>query len=165
MARKESKKLSWTCKLFDCNRQVIIDYNVLKYREDQIKKFKKQCATKEEFTEKLRREFQWQYWSRCEYELIIDIDENNRIWLKPWVGCYDEDKAKIDVTDDDSFDWKGFAVEHIGKQIYKNAAKVDVFDQLMYGDQFEKLVDMCWYTKLPYERDHEKFHRETEENA
>lgn len=157
MVRKESNRLRWTCKLFDCNKQAIIDYDVLKYREDQIKKFKKQCSNKEEFAEKLRREFQWQYWSRCEYEVIIEIDENNRIWLKPWVGCRDEDATKIDVTDDDSFDWHGFAETHIGSQIYKNSAKVDVFDQLTYKDQFEKLVDMCWHTRLKYERKSEKF--------
>ena len=157
--RKTSNKLSWKCKLFDCNRQSIIDYDVLKYREGQIKKFKKQCSNKEEFAEKLLREFQWQFWSRAEYEVIIEIDEDGRIWLKPWVGCYDENKAKIDVTDDASFDWCGFASEHIGKQIYKNSAKVDIFDQLTYDDQFEKLVDLCWYTRLKYERKSAKFEK------
>lgn len=159
MARKESNKLSWKCKLFDCNRQSIIDYDVLKYREEQIKKMKKKAATKEEFSEMLRREFQWQYWSRCEYEVIVEIDENNRIWLKPWVGCYDIDKTKIDISDDISFDWRGFAEAHIGKQVYKNSAKIDVFDQLTYKDQFEKLVDYLWYTRLKYERKNEKFDR------
>ena len=42
-------------------------YDVLKYREKFIKKLKKEYQTKEEFGEKLFRDFQWQYWSRCEY--------------------------------------------------------------------------------------------------
>lgn len=157
MAKKEFKRLTWECKIFDCNRQVITDYDVLRHCEAQIKKMKKKAATKAEFAELLRREFQWQYWSRAEYEVIIEIDADSRIWLKPWCGCRDDELAKIDVTDDTSFDWYGFANEHIGKQIYKSKAKVDVFDQLTYGDQFEKLVSLCWYTRLRYERKNSKF--------
>lgn len=157
--KKEFKPLSWKVKNFDFNKQVIVDYDVLKYREDQIKKFKKQSTTKEEFAEKLRREFQWQFWSRCEYEIIIKVDENNRVWLYPWVGCREPEKVCIDVTDDTSFDWKGFADIHIKKQNYNNCAKVDVFDQLIFADQFGKLVDYLWYTRLKYERKNEKFDR------
>ena len=155
--KQEFKPLSWKVKNFDCNKQAIVDYDILKYREDRIKKFKKQSATKEEFAEKLRREFQYIYWSRSEYELIVSTDENDRIWLTPWVGCREPEKAKIDVTDDENFDWRGFAEVHIKKQIYDNRAKVDIFDQLMFADQFEKLVDYLWYTRLKYERKNEKF--------
>lgn len=155
--KKEFEKLSWKVKNFDCNRDVIEDYDVLKYREDFIKKLKKKCATKEEFSEELRREFQWQYWSRCEYELIIEVTKDERVLLKPWAGCRDEEKATIDVTEDTSFDWKGFAEKHIRQQIFKNEAKIDIFDQVTYGDQFEKLVDYCWYTRLKYERSNSKF--------
>ena len=157
--KQEFKPLSWKVKTFDCNTQAIVDYNVLKYRENFIKKLKKKCATKEEFAEKLRREFQYIYWSRSEYELIVSTDENDRIWLTPWVGCCEPEKTKIDVTDDENFDWRGFAEVHIKKQIYDNRAKVDIFDQLMFADQFEKLVDYLWYTRLKYERKNEKFDR------
>lgn len=155
--KQEFKPLSWKVKNFDINKQAIVDYDILKYREDQIKKFKKQSATKEEFAEKLRREFQYIYWSRSEYELVVSIDENDRVWLTPWVGCSEPEKVKIDVTDDESFDWRGFAEVHIKKQIYDNRAKVDIFDQLMFTDQFEKLVDYLWYTRLKYERKNPKF--------
>ena len=155
--KQEFKPLRWLVKNFDINRQVIYDYDVLKYREDDIKKMKKKCATKEEFAEELRLEFQWRYWSRSEHELIIEITEGNRVVLKPWVGCRDKEKAALDVTDDTSFDWHGFAEYHIDKQLYKDCAKVDVFDQLTFANQFEKLVDYCWYTRLKYERKNPKF--------
>lgn len=155
--KQEHKPMTWLVKIFDQNAQKITDYDVLKYREDQIKKLKKKCATKEEFAEKLRREFQWQYCSRAEYELIIELTEDGRVLLKPWVGCRDEENATIDVTDDTTFDWKGFAVEHISKQIYKNEAKIDVYSQLTYSDRFEKLVDYLWYTRLRWERRNSKF--------
>lgn len=157
--KTEFKPLSWKVKNFDCNRQLIKDYDIFKYREDEIKKMKKKCATKEEFAKKLRSELMYHFWSRCEYELIIEITDDERILLKPWAGCRDEEKATIDVTNDMSFDWKGFAKYHIDKQ-YGNKAKIDVFDQLTYGDQFEKLVDYCWHTRLKYERKNSKFDKQ-----
>lgn len=158
--KKEFKPLSWKVKNFDINRQVIADYDILKYREDEIKKLKKKCATKEEFSEKMRRECMHRYWSRCEYELIIEITKDERVLLKPWAGCRDEGKATIDVTEDTSFDWKNFATEHIKKQIFKNEAKIDVYDQLTYGNQFAKFIDYLWHTRLKYERKDSKFDKE-----
>lgn len=152
------QKLCWIVKIFDINAQQIQDYDVLKYREDQIKKFKKQCATKEEFAEKLRREFQWQYWSRAEYEVIIRLTDDSRVVLLPWVGCCRAEEVAIDVTDDVSFDWLGFAKEHIGTQIFDNEAKVDIYDQIMWS--WPQIVDYCWHTRCKYERDNPKFHKE-----
>lgn len=160
--KREFKQLSWKVKNYSINDNKLWDYDVLKYREDLIKKLKKKCATKEEFAEKMRREMCWQYWSRCEYEVIIEIDDDNRIWLKPWVGCKNPDEVKIDVTDDENFDWRGFAEKHIGKQIYKNKAKIDIFDQLQW--KWDEFIDYLWYTRLKYERDDLKFHK-TEDNV
>ena len=62
-------------KEFNVNGKVIEDVDILKYREDDIRKFKKECSTKDEFAERLRREFMWRYWSKAEHELIITITE------------------------------------------------------------------------------------------
>ena len=134
--------MHWYCKEYDCNANVIKDINVLRYREEDIKKMKKKAATKEEFEELLKREMMWRYWSRSEHELVIEITEDNRIFLNPWVGCREPEKVKIDVADDDSFDWRGFAEYHIDKQIYDNKAKIDVWDQLKWV--WENFVDYCW---------------------
>ena len=155
--KKEFQSLSWLVTYYDCNADKIKHYDIFKYREDWIKKLKKKCDTKDEFAEAVRREFMWAYWSKCEWELIIEVDENGHIWLSPWVGCREPNKVRIDVTNDNNFDWRGFAKEHIGKQIYKNKAKIDVFDQLTFANQFEKLVDYCWTTRLKYERKNPKF--------
>ena len=155
--KKEFKSLSWKVKNYDVNRDVIEDYDILDYREDFIKKLKKKCKTKEEFSKELHSEFLWQYWSRAEYELIIQLTDDGRVILLPWCGSRNPEDVAIDVTEDTSFDWKGFAAEHIRQQIFKNEAKIDVFDQVTYGDQFEKLVDYCWHTRLKYERKDPKF--------
>lgn len=149
-------------KHYNCNADKIEDCDVLKYRESEIKELKKKCATKEEFAELLRREFMWRFWSKAEWEIIVTKDESGRVILSPWCGYRDSESASIDVTDDKSFDWTGFADEHIGRQIFKNRAKIDVYDQIMYGDRFNKLVDELWYTRLPYERDNPKFHRDSQ---
>ena len=148
--KQEFKPMSWLVKNFCCNKQVIEDYDVLKYREDDIKKMKKKSTTKEEFAEALRRECMYRYWSKCEWELIIEVTEDNRVVLKPWVGDRNVGQSTVDVTNDTSFDWRGFAELHIRKQIYKNEAKIDVYDQLMYG--FDDFVDYCWNYRHKWQR-------------
>ena len=150
MAKREFKPLTWLVKNYLIGTDGLWNYDVLEYREKQIKQLKKRCSTKEEFAEAMRRELQWQYWSRCEYEVIIEIDDNNRIWLKPWVGCSDPEKVKIDVTDDGSFDWRGFATKHIDSQIYKTHAKIDVWDQIEY--RWDEFIDYVWNYRHKYQR-------------
>lgn len=147
--KKEFKPLSWLVTNFCCNKQTIEYYDVLKYREDYIKTIKKKCATKEEFSEVLRREMMWSYWSKCEYELIIEIDENGRIWLSPWVGCREPDKVKVDVTDRKDYDWNDFAKEYIDKR-YGNKQKIDVWDQLEYV--WDSFVDYTWNYRHKWQR-------------
>lgn len=155
--------INFLVKEFDCNKQAIINYDILNHREDNIKKLKKKCTTRAEFAEKLRMEFMWRYWSKAEHELIISRTEDGRILLTPWCGCYDDEKATIDVTNDyTQIDWGAFADYHINKQSFKTEAKIDVYDQIMFGDRFEKLVDILWANRLKYERDNPKYHSKGE---
>ena len=131
---------SWIVTNFNCNKQKIEKYDILRYREEEIKKLKKKCPTKEEFEKELRTKCMSQYWSRAEYEVIIFIDENSRVYLKPWCGCRDSN-YKIDVTDKTDFDWKGFAEKHINPK-YGPEAKIDVWDQLEY--RWGEFVDFVW---------------------
>lgn len=148
--KKEFKPMSWQVVNFNCNTQTIEYYDVLAYRDDYIKKMKKKCATKEEFAVVLKREFMYHYWSRSEYELIIRLTDDGRVTLRPWCGCRNDDEAEIDVTDREDFDWKGFAQYHIGKQVYENAAKIDVYDQLQWK-QLE-FIDYCWNYRHKWQR-------------
>lgn len=148
--------LTWKVKNFDMNSQLIRDYDVLKYRDNDIKKLKKKCVNIQEFSDELERIFRWQYWSRSEYELVIEM-VGEHVILLPWSGCREPMKAAIDVTDDCTFDWLGFADYHVDRQIYRDRAKIDIWEQLRW--QWSAFVDYCWYTRLPYERYNEKFNR------
>lgn len=138
--KRVDTNFSWLVTNFDCNKQKIEKYNVLRYREEDIKKLKKKYPTKEEFEKELRIKCMSQYWSRAEYEVIIFIDENSRVYLKPWCGRRDSN-YKIDVTDETDFDWKGFAEKHINQK-YGQEAKIDVWDQLEY--RWNEFVDYVW---------------------
>ena len=106
-----------------------------------VKKWAKEIKTKEKFIEQVRIELVYYFWSKCEHELVIETDEDNRIFLSPWVGCREPEKVRIDVTDDTSFDWRGFAEKHIGRQIYDNKARVDVYNQVEYiWDDFAEYI-------------------------
>jgi hypothetical protein len=150
MAKKEFKPLSWLVTYHDCNADKIKYYDILKYREDFIKKLKKKCATKEEFAEEMRHKMMYYYWSKSEWEIVVEIDDNNHIWLNPWVGSRHPEDARIDVTDRADFDWKNFAVHHIGKRVCKNEAKIDVFDQLEW--RWDEFIDYVWSYRHKYQR-------------
>ena len=137
--------LSWKVLNYNCNANKIEEYDVLKYKLEWIKKTKKKCKTKEEFSELLDREVMWQYWSRAEYELIL-VNCNGELWLEPWVGCRNPEEARVDVSND--VFWRGFALNY--KNWWDNRAKIDIYDQLKF--KWTEFVDYCWFTRLPYER-------------
>lgn len=137
---KDNPDFKWLVTNFDCNKQKIEKYNILRYREEDIKKLKKKYPTKEEFEKELKIRCQSRFWSRAEYEVIIFTDENSRVYLKPWCGCRD-DNYKIDVTDETDFDWIGFAEKHVNTK-YGSEAKIDVWDQLEYC--WDEFIDYVW---------------------
>ena len=85
------------------------------------------------------------FWSKAEWELVIELDEDNHIFLIPWCGCRNPEEIKIDVTNDTRFDWNGFAKKHIKRQIYKNEAKVDVYNQIEYV--WDNFLEYVWNSK------------------
>lgn len=146
--------LVWTVWRYNINANKIEEYNILSYKESLIKKLKKQCTDKEEFSEKLKGQMRYYYWARSEHELIIEL-KGNRVLLLPWCGR--SDVMCLEIFLDSSFNWLGFAKHHISKQTYDNKARISVYDQLAW--KWDEFVDYCWYTRLPYERKHEKFEK------
>ena len=156
---RRAETLSWKVKIFDCNAQKIKDYDILKgHYKDFVKKLKKKCATREEFSKAMDREMMWMFWARAEWELILELENDNHIWLGPWVGCREPEAVRIDVTKDTSFDWQGFSKKQIIN--YQNCAKIDVYDQLKY--RWDDFIAYLWTTRQKYERWDPKFEEEGE---
>ena len=150
---KEAKTLSWKVKIFDCNAQQIKDYDILKgHYKDFVKNLKKKCNNKEEFSTAMDREMMHMFWSRCQWELVIEFDENNHIWLNPWVGCREPQNVRIDVTADESFDWHGFINT---LHLHNNCEKIDVYDMLKY--RWDEFITYLWTTRQKWERWNKKF--------
>ena len=138
-------KFSWFVMNYNCNANRIEQYDALSYSIGWMRKLKRQCKDIGEFTEKLNNEMLWRYWSRAEYELILEKC-NNELWLKPWCGCHNPEEVKINVTDNNF--WQEFAKQH--DNWWDNEAKIDIYDQLKF--KWSEFVDYCWNTHLPYER-------------
>ena len=136
--------MEWIVYNFNINKQKIETYDIFKHWNfcEYAKKAMKKFKTKEEFAEQLKRELMYYFWSRSEYELVIEVTENNNVFLNPWVGCREPEKVRIDVTNNTDFDWVNFAKKHIKKQIYGNKAKIDIFDQVNYV--WDEFVEYCW---------------------
>ena len=147
--RRKIEPFEWWVYIDNFNSRKIEKYNVLKYMAEDIKKMKKKSADKEAFAEQLKQRLMWQYWSRAEYELVVYIVDN-RVYLKPWCGCSEDNLRRIDVTSDTILDWRTFAEAHIDKQNYRYAAKIDIWDQINF--RWNEFVDYCWTYRHKYER-------------
>ena len=147
--RRKIEPFEWWVYSDNFNSRQIEKYNVLKYMSEDIKKMKKKSATKQDFAERLKNKLMWQYWARAEYELVVYITDN-RVYLKPWCGCSEDNLRRIDVTEDTLLNWKDFADYHIDKQIYKDAAKIDIWNQIEF--RWNEFVDYCWTYRHKYER-------------
>lgn len=87
--------MEWLVYYFDPNRQEIRTYNALSCHA-VIKKMLKKSDTKMVFSEMLRREMMYRYWSKAEWEVIIG----------PWCGGSMEESArKVDIYDQLMLNW------------------------------------------------------------
>ena len=136
--KKGFKPLSWLVLYYNPNADKIEYYNILKYREDFIKKLKKKCDTKEDFSEKMRQEMMYYYWSKCEWEVVLS-NVNNRIIMSPWVGPED---ITLDVTNKEDFNWVDFFNKQSEYYVNKDRIKIDAWDQINY--KFDEFIDYCW---------------------
>lgn len=132
---------------YNFNAKKIEKYNIFRHYgfNNDVKKYLNKCENKEVFAHELEISLQYYFWCKSEWELIIEITENNRIILYPWIGHKEPNEVETDVTDDTDFDWTSFAKLHIDKQYYGNRAKIDVYSQVM--NNWDMFLDYCWNSK------------------
>lgn len=135
--------MEWYVYNFDVNKQKIEKFNVFNnwILLEDIERYSKKLKDKDEFLNQLRKSIRYCFWSKSEYELIIKR-VNNRIYLYPWCGCRFPEQTKIDVTDEDDFEWARFADECIKEQIFYDEAKIDIARQIEF--QWDKFSEYVW---------------------
>lgn len=90
--------MEWYVYTYDINSRKMRKYNILANREADIKNIKQKSNSKDEFSELLRKEMMYHYWSRSEWEIIISA----------WCGGDGSEEAKIDVFDQLQMNWGAF---------------------------------------------------------
>lgn len=142
--------MKWYVYYYDINKNKIELFNIFDHYSfcEYVKKAIKKLKNKDEFAGQLKKELMYYFWSKSEYELIIEITEDGCVFLIPWCGCGNPEMVKIEIkpiVTEDGVNWKEFANLHINKQRYKNKAKIDIYDQVMF--EWDKFVDYCWDNK------------------
>lgn len=141
---KKQNKLVWNVIHESINRGNIEQWNVFNhggFMKDVIKAFDKYKNDKEEFLNRVKSSAMYYYWSKCEWEVVLS-NEDGRMVVTPWIGSHD---IRLDVTDDENFDWSGFYNKMTERYVAKDASvKIDVYDQLMF--MWEEFTDYLWYS-------------------
>lgn len=131
--KKKVEDLQWYVYRYNINADKIEPFNIFchwKLCED-LEKSRKKYKTRDKFVEQLRRELKYYFWSRSEYELIVQFTKDDHVYLTPWCGCRKPEEAQIEVTNELGIDWQLFAASHVIKQTYGNKAKIDIYEQVM----------------------------------
>lgn len=102
--------LEWNVYISNFNRRVIEEYNIFKHAafvddcKKTIKKYNKAARAGEfdmdAFSEDIRRHLLYYFWSKCEWEVIIDH----------WPGGEHFKPEKIDVYDQVRLNWDKFII-------------------------------------------------------
>lgn len=130
----------WPVYNYNCNVDVIEYYDVFGQMKTEIIKCYHDAATKKDFYERLKGAMRSRFWSRCEYETIFRIErekDGEHYYLLPWVGSSDPEGEKIEVTDNEDYEWAQFAKWICGKKSRGFCAdssvleiKIDIWDQI-----------------------------------
>lgn len=95
--KKEKNKMNtFNTITYDCNSKKFVPYDVLPYLRRCYEKKDDKPKTVEEFTQFVKDESMYQFWSRCEYEVILVDWPNQSISKK--TDVYDQIMANIDVV-------------------------------------------------------------------
>lgn len=137
-------KITYCVYVYNINAHKIEIFNIFNHGSFTQYAYKavKNCKDKADFAKAIRGELFYYYGSKAEWELVVKLTEDNRVFLYPWCGSRNPEGEKIEVTNEMNFDWLGFAKYHIDNQVYKSEAKIDVFDQVRF--QFDEFVDYVW---------------------
>lgn len=141
-SRDKYNNLTWTVHREYISKNKLETYNIFAHRDffEDVRKKLMSSETKEVFADCINISLCQYFMGKCEYEVII-TNRNDRIIM---TSCFDSSDLKIDVTDDNNFDWVGFYKDkrtcYNGEEI-----KIDIYDQVKY--RYNEFVDYLWTFK------------------
>lgn len=102
--------------VYNVNSKEFENYDIIPYLINRYEKAIRKPKTFDEFKEFIKGESQYQWWSRCEYEII----------LSPWPYLTSPSERYDKKGENDIEAWKKHWKEHL-----KECKKIDVYDQVM----------------------------------
>lgn len=108
MKPKKTKEFKWNVLLWDINHGCLESYDVVPYFVARLneKPAEERPRTKKAFAEFLKSEAMYHFWSRCQYEIVV----------QGWPSG--KGSEKIDVYDQLEMNWDSF-VSQFWDKIYK----------------------------------------------
>ena len=133
----EKKKLKWIVYRHDFNANKIVTFNIFdhwKFEEDVIKDLKK-YKDKDDFTEQLRRNLQYWFWSKSEHEVVITS-------FPPYITMNELDNLNEErLSHKEKYLRDPFRL----RVSLDTGAKIDIYSQVM--NNFEIFCDYVWNSK------------------
>ena len=83
---------------YDINRQVFEPYDVMPYLVHEYQEAKEKPVTRDEFKSFVEKAAHYQYWSRCEYEIIL-VDWPCQKHEEKW-DVYGQVMINLDIVTD-----------------------------------------------------------------
>ena len=131
---KNAQILTWNVYEFNCSTRELKVFNVFEHNSFycNIRKLLKKDITKDAFAEQLRREAQYYYWSKTEWESVITDSQpciDKRELQRIISECYLQRRK-----DDPPLRCSNVNLSH--------SDKIDVYDQLCLN--WDEFVDYVW---------------------
>jgi uncharacterized protein YacL (UPF0231 family) len=129
--------LKWIVYRHDINKREIVEFNIFDHWrfEEDVKKDLKKCKTKEEFSEKLKSNLMYYFWSKCEYEVVMSSFP---------VHIKKEELSRL--NEEFKKDTERYGHEPYGAWVCPDVGeKIDICGQAMLN--FEVFVDYVWSHK------------------
>lgn len=130
-------KLEWNVYREDFNNKEIKVFNIFNHGrfDEDVKKDLKECKTKEEFSENLKKNLRYYYWSKAEWEVVITS----------WTPHIDE-KELHRLNEDYETHYKKYGKYPYNIHVEPNVfEKIDVYSQVMLN--YNVFLDYLWNTK------------------
>ena len=126
------KVLEWNVFRYDCNTKKIVTYNVFNHSSflANVQKLRKD---KDTFSEQLRREVQYYFWSKSEHEIVIAS------W-PVYISKDEYERITKELTAIENRD-RGFRVVNVSPTV---GSKIDIYEQLMLN--WDNFVEYTWNT-------------------